>query len=115
MILRMLLQFWMWMTNALANLVLQLHLSFVLLLLLVLNLLLVLLNSSLICQFSERVPAHSLIFHFAEGSLQLLVAIWRKWHHRCIRFSDCSSCYLDLRTERWQQIVVVCSITSTEV
>jgi hypothetical protein len=113
----MLMQFGIWVTDTLANLVLQLHISLVFFLFLIFNLLLVLLNSSLICQVSESVSTQTLILHFAERSLQLLMAIWRKWLYRSIRLSNCNSCYLDLRTERWQQVVVFLrrSITQLEV
>jgi hypothetical protein len=101
MILRMLMQFWVWMTDTLSNLVFQLHISLVLFLFLMLNLFLVLLDSSLICQVSKSIPAQSLIFHFAKGSLQLLMAIRSKRLYCDSWLSNWSSWHLDLRPERW--------------
>ena len=95
----MLMQFWIWMTNTFSNLVFQLHISLVLLLFLMLDLFLVFLNSSLICQVSKGVSAQSLIFHFAERSLQLLMAVWREGLYCDGWLSDRSSRRLDLRAE----------------
>lgn len=106
MILRMLMQFWIWMADTFSNLVFQLHISLVLLLFLMLNLFLVLLNSSRIGQVSQSISTQSVIVHFAKRSLQLLMAVWREWLYWYRWLSNWSSWHLDLRTERWQQIVV---------
>ena len=96
----MLVEFWIWMTDTFSNLVFQLHVSLVLLLFLMLDLFLVFLNSSLICQVGKGVSAQSLIFHFAERSLQLLMAVWREWLHWDGWLGNRSSWNLDLGTER---------------
>lgn len=71
-ILRMLMQFGIWMTDTLANLVLQLHISLVLFLFLIFNLFLVLLNSSLICQVSEGISTQV----WFSISLKVLFSFW---------------------------------------
>ena len=97
----MLMQFWVWMPDALSDLVFQLHISLVLLLLLMFNLFLVFLNSSLIGQVCKGVSAQSLIFHFAKRSLQLLMAVWREWLYCDGWLSNRSSWRLHLRAEGW--------------